>query len=128
MSETAEPQIQVLPYELIGGDAGLRKLIDRFYDIMDSDPSLAELRALHGADLAPMRQRLFEFMSGWLGGPRLYDSCVISAHRRFAIGERERDQWLVCMKRAMADMNLPKSTLDLFAVPFARMADAMKNK
>lgn len=122
MGQTAESELQAPPYELIGGEMTLRRLVDRFYDIMDSDPAAAELRAMHGADLAPMRRRLFEFMSGWLGGPRLYDDCIVSAHRSLRITARERDQWVMCMTRAMAEADLPKPLRDMLAPAFARVA------
>src|SRR5579871_2654274 len=96
-SEAAKSQ--VTPYELIGGEAAVRRLADRFYEIMDTDPAAARIRAMHADDLIPIRQLLFEFLSGWLGGPQLYfrraeHRCIMSAHRPYAIGETERDQWM----------------------------------
>src|SRR5690349_8481034 len=109
---TAKAKAESTPYELMGGEAELRRLVDRFYDIMDSSPNARELRDLHALNLAPMRQLLFEFLSGWLGGPPLYfqrpeHRCIGSAHRAFAIGESERDQWMACMRRAMHDCGVP---------------------
>lgn len=128
MSDAATAERPVLPYDLAGGEAGLRQLVDRFYALMEREPAFGDLRALHGADLAPMRQRLFEFLSGWTGGPRLFDACVMGAHRNVAIGERERDQWLTCMARAMVEEGWPAATQNFFAVPLARMAEAMRNR
>lgn len=121
----ARPQVSL--YDLIGGETGVRRLVERFYDIMDTDPTAIDLRALHAPDLAPMRQTLFEFMSGWLGGPRLYRRCVMSAHRPFSIGEKERDQWLACMRRAMADSGVSREVRDLLEKPLFSMADFMRN-
>lgn len=91
------------PYDMIGGEAVVRRIVERFYDVMDSAPEAAGIRAMHAADLGPMRQTLFEFLSGWLGGPRSYAKCIMSAHRPFAIGDAERDAWMFCMRRALSD-------------------------
>ncbi|TAL00701.1 MAG: globin [Rhodospirillaceae bacterium] len=116
------------PYDMIGGEAGVRRLVDRFYDIMDSEPEATAIRAMHAADLSPMRQRLFEFMSGWLGGPRLYNRCVMSAHQPFAIGTAERDQWLKCMQRALTDIDADPAVRKLLEQPLFSMADAVRNR
>jgi hemoglobin len=119
---------QVTPYEFMGGEEAVRRLTDTFYDIMERDPEFALLRALHAADLAPMRRRLFAFLSGWLGGPRLYAGCVMSGHAPIAIGARARDEWLACMDRAMAATEVPEAVRLLVQPAFARMAEAMRNR
>jgi hemoglobin len=124
-AEQAPPQT---PYELLGGEAALRRLVDRFYDIMDSDPAAATIRAMHAPDLGPMRKSLFAFFSGWMGGPRLYSACVMSAHGKFAIGDRERDEWLACMKRAAEETEMAPELRDAFMAILKRMADGMRNK
>ena len=60
------------PYELIGGEEAVRALVERFYDLMELDPDFAKLRAVHGSTLEHAREKLFMFLSGWLGGPGLY--------------------------------------------------------
>lgn len=60
------------PYELLGGESGVRRLVDRFYDLMDSAPEAATIRALHARTLKASREKLFLFFSGWTGGPQLY--------------------------------------------------------
>lgn len=123
MSESAAHDIDTTPYEAIGGEPALRRLVERFYDLMESDPAVTQLRAMHAADLRPMRRRLFEFMSGWLGGPRLYADCVVGAHAHLKIGERERDQWLACMRQAMTDEHIPQSMRTPMDAALTRMAD-----
>jgi hemoglobin len=128
VAEAAAEQTRQTPYEMLGGEAGLRRLVDRFYDIMETDPAAAGIRAMHAPDLAPMRKLLFAFFSGWLGGPRLYSACVMSAHNRFAIGESERDQWLNCMRRAAAETEMPAELREPFERILRRMADGMRNR
>jgi len=130
---TAEAEIEISPYEMIGGAEALRRIVNRFYDVMDTDPGAATIRAMHAADLGPMRERLFEFLSGWLGGPPLYfqhpeHRCIGSAHRPYAIGEKERDEWLMCIRRAMADCGVAKDVRELLDRPFSIIADAFRNR
>jgi hemoglobin len=126
------PKIEMTPYELIGGEATVKRLADRFYAIMDTDPGTARIRAMHGQDLAPIRQLLFEFLSGWLGGPPLYfkrpeHRCIMSAHRPYAIGDVERDEWMMCMRHAMDECGLPAKMRALLDQAFSRMANLFRS-
>lgn len=130
---TPQVQIKSSPYELIGGAEAVRRIADRFYDIMDSDPAAASIRAMHATDLGPVRDRLFEFLSGWLGGPPLYfqrpnHKCIMSVHRPYAIGEAERDQWMMCMRRALEECDVDPEIRSLLDKPFLRVADAFRNR
>jgi hemoglobin len=130
---SAATEIERSPYERIGGAETVRRIVERFYDIMDSTPEAASIRAMHAADLAPMRERLFEFLSGWLGGPPLYfqrpdHKCIVSAHRPFAIGAAERDQWMMCMRRALADCGVKEEMRALLDPAFLRVAEAFRNR
>lgn len=121
------------PYELVGGQAMVRRIADRFYDIMDSAPEAARVRALHADDLSAVRERLFEFLSGWLGGPPLYfqrtdHKCIMSAHRHFAIGPAERDAWMACMRRALDECGVPQEMRTPLDAAFLRLAEAFRNR
>ena len=127
------PTIDATPYDLIGGEAVVRRLVDRFYAIMDRDPGASRIRAMHEPDLAPVRQLLFEFLSGWLGGPPLYfkraeHRCIMSAHRPYEIGDVERDQWMTCMRTAMDECALPAEIHALLDQAFLRMANAFRSR
>ena len=130
---TREQPARVVPYDLIGGEDGLRRIVDRFYEIMDSDPAAAGIRAMHAEDLTPIRGKLFEFLSGWLGGPPLYVQrtggvCITAAHSPFAIGEAERDQWLMCMRRALVEEGVPEEVRQLLDKPLFMIADFVRNR
>ncbi|MEI2773231.1 MAG: group II truncated hemoglobin [Candidatus Competibacter sp.] len=93
-------------YRAAGGEAGIRKLVDDFYDAMNRLPGASKIRAMHPADLTISRDKLARFLCGWLGGPSLYAERygsinIPQAHRRFAIGSSERDAWLSCMAEAL---------------------------
>jgi len=135
--DSTDPQTEAAArptaYEIIGGEAMVRQIADRFYDIMASDPAAARIRALHAEDLSAVRQRLFEFLSGWLGGPPLYfqrpdHKCIVSAHRPFAIGAAERDEWMLCMRRALEECGLPQDFRTVLEEAFQRTAEAFRNR
>lgn len=95
--------------QAMGGEAGLRRLVDRFYDCMDSLPEAQTIRAMHPTDLTESRDKLAAFLTGWLGGPKRYRERwgpirIPVAHRHLPIGAAERDAWLLCMQHAIADM------------------------
>ena len=120
-------------FELLGGEARVRALVDRFYDRMDSDARFAELRALHANSLAGSRDRLHWFLCGWLGGPQLYverrgHPRLRARHLPFAIDTRARDQWLVCMLQAMVDVDVPEPLRDRLLAAFYDTADWMRNR
>jgi hemoglobin len=120
-------------HALIGGDSRVRALVDRFYDVMDRDPAFAELRALHPTDLAGSRDKLFWFLCGYLGGPnyfveRVGHPMLRARHLPFAIGVRERDQWLACMAIAMNDCAIAPLLRERLAQAFAGTADWMRNR
>lgn len=119
------------PYELLGGEDGLRKLSEAFYNAMDRLPEAATIRAMHGQSLDSIKQRLFEFLSGWLGGPPLFlerhgSVCITSSHSPFAIGAAERDQWLQCMDQALQDVGAPDEVKTMLKDPLYRLADFLR--
>jgi hemoglobin len=121
------------PYELIGGEAALRRLIDRFYDLMDETPECYVVRKLHPQDLSGSREKLFMFLSGWLGGPPLYmqkhgHPMLRARHLPFAIGLAERDAWLGCMKQAMEECELEPELRKWLLQALSGTADWMRNR
>jgi hemoglobin len=120
-------------YTLLGGDARVRELVDRFYDLMDLEPAYTELRAAHGTTLDEARDKLYWFLSGWLGGPSLYierfgHPRLRARHLPFAIGIKERDQWVACMSQAMADVQETDALAQRLQQAFMQTADWMRNK
>ena len=121
------------PYDLIGGEAAVRRLIDRFYDLMDETPEYYPVRKLHPEDLSGSREKLFMFLSGWLGGPPLYAEkhghpMLRARHLPFAIGVEERDQWMACMVRAMRETEVPEALREGLEKAFFKTADWMRNE
>ncbi len=126
-------QREQTPYELIGGAEGVRRLAERFYAVMAQTPDASGIRAMHDADLGPIVDKLAGFLSGWMGGPRDYFErndapCIMSVHKRLPIGAAERDQWLMCMRKALADTGASEETRAILEPAFDRIADAMRSK
>lgn len=121
------------PYQLIGGEASVLRLCASFYELMNTVPQFATIRALHPSDLQSSRDKLFMFLSGWLGGPDLYvqnigQPMLRRRHLPFAIGESERDQWVACMLLAMEAIGIDEELRQQLSQSFFRTADFMRNQ
>ncbi len=120
------------PYQILG-EAGIRELVEVFYDIMDTLPEAADIRAMHAADLSPMKEKLAEYLIGWMGGPPIYAQkyggvCMTEPHEPYHIGPEERDQWLLCMHRALERTGTSEELQEMLRIPLFRVADAVRNK
>jgi hemoglobin len=120
-------------FDLLGGEAAVRALVDRFYDLMDLEPQFAGLRALHPQDLEGSRDKLHWFLCGWLGGPNHYierfgHPMLRARHLPYAIGNSERDQWMACMLLAMEDLAVPEPLAGRLAQALHGTADWMRNR
>jgi hemoglobin len=119
-------------FALMGGEAAIHALVERFYDLMDLEPGYAELRAAHGPDLTSAREKLNWFLCGWMGGPQHYQERfghprLRMRHMPFKIGILERDQWLACMDQAMAEVAVHESLRARLQESFYKTADWMRN-
>lgn len=125
----AKPQ---LPFDRIGGREVIARMVNRFYDLMESEPDFAELRVMHAPDLTPMRESLTDFLMAWMGGPRDWfekrpGACIMSAHRaldgmNFAVAT----QWVLAMQQA-AKETIPHDPdfVDSMVSAFASMSKGM---
>ena len=123
-------------YELLGGaengTENIRKLVETFYDLMDTDPKAKPIRAMHPADLTSAREKLFMFLTGWTGGPQLYierygHPFLRKRHMPFAIDESARDQWMYCMIQAMQQLAYDDKLMTKLAEQLYGVADFMRN-
>ena len=120
-------------FAALGGEAAVRQLVDRFYDVMDLEPRFAALRALHPSALDGSRDKLFWFLCGWLGGPGHYEERfghprLRARHLPFPIGVKERDDWLACMGQAMGEEGVPVALRERLHEAFFNTADWMRNR
>jgi hemoglobin len=120
-------------YQRIGGAEKVRALVRRFYELMDELPEAYGIRKLHADDLQGANDKLFKFLSGWMGGPQLFieqygHPMLRRRHLPFAIGNAERDQWMMCMNQALGEVVEDEALRHELSDAFAKVADHMRNR
>lgn len=125
--------VATTPYELFGGEGTVRQLAERFYDIMESDPAAKELLDIHPQPMGSIRQRFFEFLSGWLGGPPLFEAQyghprLRARHLPFTVDAQMRDQWMYCMNKALDEVVDYSQTREEVRQAFTKLATHMINQ
>jgi len=124
-------------YQAAGGLKGIRQLVNDFYNIMNTSNNYKIIREMHPGDLAISKDKLTCFLSGWMGGERLFSEKYGSInipqfHAFIKIGEKERDQWLDCMQESLAKQNYPESLktylIEQLWVPAERIRIASKQR
>lgn len=119
-------------YEAIGGEPGTRRLANTFYDIMETDAFASDLLALHPKPMDSIRQKFFEYLSGWLGGPPLYEAQyghprLRARHLPFEVTEQMVEQWLYCMNKALDEVVEDSATREAIRQPITQLAQHMRN-
>jgi hemoglobin len=125
-------EVTPTPYEALGGEAGVQRLVHRFYALMDELPEAYTVRQMHPESLAGSETMLFEFLSGWLGGPSLYIAKkghprLRMRHAPYAVGTTARDEWMLCMKQALTEQVSDVAFRARLIETFAQMANHMVN-
>lgn len=120
-------------YQRIGGEEKVRALVARFYQLMDELPEVYGIRKLHAEDLRSAQEKLFKFLSGWMGGPQLFveqygHPMLRRRHLPFAIGDSERDQWMLCMNQALGEVVDDTALRQELSDAFAKVAHHMRNQ
>ncbi|MBU2737937.1 group II truncated hemoglobin [Acidithiobacillus concretivorus] len=121
-------------YTLLGGESAVRALVNRFYDLMASEAEWrSPLREMHPADLTESKEKLFLFLSGWLGGPDLYvekfgHPRLRARHASFPVDDQARDQWMACMLRSMQEQQMSPEVYTHLQTALQRTADFMRNR
>ncbi len=122
------------PYDAIGGEIGVRRLVSRFYQLMDELPEAAACRAIHPADLGESAQKLFEYLTGWLGGPPLFvekrgPPMLRRRHLHVAISGPEIEGWLLCFTRAWQETVGDNREMTEIVLPqIVSLAQHMRNR
>jgi hemoglobin len=127
------PDPENTPFDMLGGAPAVRALVDRFYDLMDTLPEAYGIRKLHPPDLTGSRDKLYKFLSGWLGGPPLYvqehgHPMLRRRHLPFPIGQAEREQWMMCMRQALEDAGIEAGLKAHLEHALGQVADHMRNR
>ncbi len=125
-------QTQKTPYQILGQE-GIRELAEAFYEAMDELPQAATIRAMHQANMDEIKLKLYEYLTGWMGGPPLYAAkygtvCLTDPHKPYRIGPDERDQWLLCMDTALERIEASDELKQMLKEPMYRIADTVRNR
>jgi len=131
-SDTDRP---ATPFDLLGGEAAVRALVERFYDAMDShEPALAALHVREDGKISRgSRDRFASFLVGWLGGPDDYVRAhghprLRMRHGHVPVDTAMRDAWLRCMTRALDHADVPAPVRGWLEQRFAEVADFLRNR
>ncbi len=118
-------------YQSVGGLEGITQLVDRFYDLMESLPEAKALRDMHPQDLTGSRQKLVYFLSGWMGGPKLFAEHFGSislpvAHAHLPVDGDSKAMWLHCMATALEQLRYPQALRDYLVAKFETPAESIR--
>jgi hemoglobin len=125
--------VEISMFERIGGALTIDRLVEGFYQRMDTLPEAAVIRAMHAADLGPTKNLLKRYLCEWMGGPKLYSvekghPRLRQRHMGFKIGTPERDAWLLCMKGALEESVADVEARQEIYALLAKLADWMRNQ
>lgn len=120
-------------YDQLGGEEMIRKIAYTFYDVMSILPETKELLAMHPPDLSYSKEKLFMFLSGWLGGPQLFEKNfghprLRARHMPFKIDKSARDQWMLCMVTAFDQLKIQEPIRSELLHALLKLADHMRNQ
>ncbi|HEX5538402.1 MAG TPA: group II truncated hemoglobin, partial [Methylophilaceae bacterium] len=122
-------------YNLIGGEQGLFRLVNVFNDIIETQPAGKLLHILHlrGHGIAHARIELFNFLSGFLGGPSLYvekygHSNIRKLHEHVAVTQQARDDWIACMSLTLDQLDLGPNIKARLLAHFGKVATNLINR
>ncbi len=120
------------PYQILG-EEGIRQLAYAFYDVMDELPQAQSIRNMHAENMDEIKQKLTDYLTGWMGGPPLYmekhgSICLTDPHKPFAIGPAERDQWVLCFEKALERIGASDELKQMLKGPVQGIAAAVQNR
>jgi hemoglobin len=120
-------------FERVGGAVTIDRLVEAFYKRMDTLPEAKTIRAMHARDLGAVKNVLKRYLSEWTGGPKLYSPekghpRLRQRHMGFAIGNAERDAWLLCMRGALEETVADDRARQELDAALTKLADWMRNQ
>lgn len=120
------------PYQLMGGAAGVERLVDAFFDVLDAEPAYASLRARHPADLAPMRRGLKAWMLAWLGRPRTPGRSaatapsILEVYAGTPLDAGAAGLWMAAMRHALVHADVARRVIDVVDPALAVICEGLR--
>ncbi|MCO7226290.1 group II truncated hemoglobin [Pleionea sp. CnH1-48] len=119
-------------FQAAGGEQGVKQLVDDFYDIMMVLPEAKKIFAMHPEDNAISRDKLYRFLCGWMGGPKLYREkygpiSIPQVHKHLTIGYAEKNAWLTCMQQAIAKQPYAEDFKEYLYFQLSKPAEVVRN-
>jgi hemoglobin len=116
-------------YDLVGGEATFRQLVDVFYRRVEQD---ADLRAIFPEDMESGKRWQFLFLSQFFGGPQQYGQerghpRLRMRHAPFSIDEHLRGRWLEHMLAAIDEVGIDEPMRSIMRDYFERGSEHMIN-
>lgn len=120
------------PYQLLGKEI-IYLIACTFYDVMDEMPQAEKIRKMHSIHKGDIKKKLYEYLVGWLGGPCIYQDntgavCLTEPHKKYSIGEIERDAWLTCWYEALERVGISEEVKLMLKEPVFHLANSICNK
>jgi hemoglobin len=120
-------------FDVLGGADAINRIVDSFYQRIDSLPEAATVRAMYPPDLTESRRVLKSYLTEWLGGPAAYSTerghpRLRARHLPFSIGVPERDAWMLCMRGALEEVVSSDAIRQVLIEHIAGAADWMRNR
>lgn len=117
------------PYEAIGGEEIIGKLVEAFYRRVAVHP---DLKPIFPDDLTETARKQKQFLTQYLGGPPLYTQehghpMLRARHLPFEITPTRAKAWLTCMREAMDEIGLSRQVREEFYQRLVLTAHHMVN-
>ena len=129
----SDVETKLSPFDRLGGAVTIDRLVEAFYQRMDTLTAAGIIRAMHPSDLGSTKDVLKRYLGEWLGGPKLYSAekghpRLRQRHMGFKIGETERDAWLLCMRGALEEQIADAGARQEIDAAMTKLADWMRNQ
>lgn len=117
------------PYEMLGGEETIQKLVNAFYPKVYANPILSPL---FEGDMEEIKRKQKMFLTQFTGGPTLYSNefgppAMRARHMPFEITPTRATAWLSCMREAMDEIGLEGEIRDQFYDRLQQVAGIMIN-
>ena len=118
-------------FQAVGGKEGLHALVTDFFHFMGTEPQFKRLYDMHPADTDMSIDKLYRFLTGWMGSDKLYSQKYGSiqlprAHMHLDVIDEDKKAWLDCMEMAMNKQGFHSELKEYLLIQLAVPAERIK--